>query len=888
MKPIASWPLAAGRWPLAAGRWPLAAGRWPLAAGLWLMLLGALGLPTAHAQPFAASAQCQPSDDCYNPPPLWQPLRMLPGMPDPPIYRSAQAVCSLFEGNESLNPGRLSQCAPLYQATSPTSGYQGCRCHFQPTPEYQQSSWTPPHFAVYGYLYGPYYDCPYPESRHHDGHAPPFYVEINPTCKRPGSVEDGTCEGNPVLVGSGQKLHRQLVYQGAGAHPLRFEFTYRSPVQHWTYWHAYELKPWRHNYDRRVSDRDRGVVHLYRPDGNVYSLRSALPVYNVNPSNPLESLVPMPAPGSGQPVVWADPYHPQRGSLMQMRDALDRTTGWLYRSFDDDSVETYDAQGRLLSVAERNGWTTTLTYDAQGRLITLTNAFGRQLRLAYDAQGRLAQVIPPGAQQDGALNTPYSPIRLAWAEAASRANGTAADSRQLSSLTWQDGTVLRLHYDDPKLPLHLSGITDEAGVRIASYWYHPDGRAAGEVKAGGVDRMEFTYGGTALAPTARVLDFSGNPQQPKVRDYAFTTVGRYRLPVSVAGSGVGQGGAVNTGYSYDVQGRPTKLIAADGSVTFITTNAKGQITEEATFPAAYAQRATRPSLNLATQVISTRWHASFNLPTAIAEPNRITTYGYDARGNLTSEKVQPTTDAVGRERFGASADAQQNRLARTWAYTGSNLERLAIQFIDDVEIARFEFQYTAEGDPLRLRDGLSGGQWVAVDVAQMELELARAESAVNPSPSAVAINRPGPKAGVPGNSTATSKPMPMAVSAYAALMATLSNAYTACMRVKRCRDKVQEAVKTCKNVECKFERHAAHHYFEIPERIREPRNIKISEWYCEHYQLLCFDRSKKGKNPDTGRNNGEIIELHFPLYCRCSENMHSKFLPPLYQSPWCR
>jgi hypothetical protein len=68
----------------------------------------------------------------------------------------------------------------------------------------------------------------------------------------------------------------------------------------------------------------------------------------------------------------------------------------------------------------------------------------------------------------------------------------------------------------------------------------------------------------------------------------------------------------------------------------------------------------------------TRWHASFNLPTATAEPNRITTDGYDARGNLTSEKVQPTTDAVGRERFGAGA-SNAHIEQRTLTYGQRNL-----------------------------------------------------------------------------------------------------------------------------------------------------------------------------------------------------------------------
>lgn len=58
----------------------------------------------------------------------------------------------------------------------------------------------------------------------------------------------------------------------------------------------------------------------------------------------------------------------------------------------NDSIESYDTSGKLLSVTYRTGVVQTMSYDASGRLIGVTDSFGHQLILNYDAQGRLSAV----------------------------------------------------------------------------------------------------------------------------------------------------------------------------------------------------------------------------------------------------------------------------------------------------------------------------------------------------------------------------------------------------------------------------------------------------------------------------------------------------------------
>ena len=58
----------------------------------------------------------------------------------------------------------------------------------------------------------------------------------------------------------------------------------------------------------------------------------------------------------------------------------------------DDSIETYNASGKLQTIAHPEGTTKTMGYDANGRLNTVTTNFGHSLLLTYDPQGRLSTV----------------------------------------------------------------------------------------------------------------------------------------------------------------------------------------------------------------------------------------------------------------------------------------------------------------------------------------------------------------------------------------------------------------------------------------------------------------------------------------------------------------
>jgi len=525
------------------------------------------------------------------------------------------------------------------------------------------------------------------------------------TCTQP---EDASCTvGNPVQPGTGREAYSETDYTGAGTHPLEVKRQYRSL---WIEGVGSAMAAtgarqggWMLSMQTRLFDipnRMRPLRRITRPDGRVVSFHGD-PV-GVGPRTWTSS------DGSGD-------------QLLEQRDSAGVLSGWQYKIFADDSVETYDMAGALQSIRQRNGWTTTLTYSTAstpvaaylsgssvpqaGLLISVKNHFGRELRLIYDAQGRVTQLLPPGAVKDNGPGDAASPIRYAYDEPVSL-GGTAAQS-QLTSVVWQDGSVKRYHYEDGRLPQALTGTTDEAGVRTSTRRYHSSGVVTEEYRASGVDRVLFRYtDATRTAPAqTTITDHSGPNGSATTRTYTFQSIGGVMRPTAVSAP-CPLCGSTQASTSYDASGNATRTIAHDGQVTFYAYDAKGREIERATFPSRYQSATTRPALSAATSVTSTQWHATWRLPTQVAEPGKLSSYGYDAKGNLTGQSWTTTTDATGAQGFAATASG--STYATGWAYDGNSLPISIVEQTGATETGRWTLGYNASGDVTSVTDVTRG------------------------------------------------------------------------------------------------------------------------------------------------------------------------------------
>jgi YD repeat-containing protein len=524
------------------------------------------------------------------------------------------------------------------------------------------------------------------------------------------AVTSNACgAGNPTDPALGIKTETHTDYAGAGAHPIDFVRTYRS--QGMTPSSADSTRRWQHTYARSLELR-------MQPYGDVMGLIAR----RADGTGVLFSQV--------APATWRT-IGATKDQITELRDASNVLTGFMYKVFDDDSTETYSPAGQLLNVRARNGWVTTLIYSdattpstvapAPGLLIGVRNHFGRELRFTYDTHGRLAELLPPGAIAGSGAGTDASPIRYQYDEPGSLAVGVSPEG-QLTSVTWQDGSVRRYHYENATWPQALTGITDEAGVRWATYTYDNQGRVTRSEHVGGTDRVDFSYYSWQEERRTTVTTYGATGPVSSVYDFATDWAKGHRTVKSVSAP-CALCGSTAQGTSYSTAGDKTREIAHDGTITFYKYDAKGRDTERATFPASFSTATTRPALANATKVVSTKWHASFNLPTQVAEPNKLTTNTYNAKAMLTGQSWTATTDATGAAKFNALKSG--STYATGWGYNANSLatsivtRETAAGATTAVETGRRTFTYDVGGNVTKSTD-ITLGSSVSV-------------SAINPS-----------------------------------------------------------------------------------------------------------------------------------------------------------
>ena len=278
----------------------------------------------------------------------------------------------------------------------------------------------------------------------------------------------------------------------------------------------------------------------------------------------------------------------------------------------DDTEETYNAAGLLISIEYRNGQVETLDYAltaAQGgddnpdTLDRVTGPFGHVLAFAYDSKGRIESVTTP----DGTLA--YH----------------VGDFDNLEKVTYPDSSVREYIYDAPDLYNHLTGITDQNGTRFATWDYDATGRAILSEHAGGSEQVTLAYNanGTTTLTTANGAS----------RTYEYSLEQGVRKLKQVTGDVCGTCAGGNTAQkSYDSNGFLDEATDWNGNVTKTARNSRG-LTETLTEAKGAPEQ----------RVTTTIWHPNFRLPTQVTRPQNTTDYVYDASGNLTNLSV---TDGV--------------------------------------------------------------------------------------------------------------------------------------------------------------------------------------------------------------------------------------------------
>ncbi len=319
-------------------------------------------------------------------------------------------------------------------------------------------------------------------------------------------------------------------------------------------------------------------------------------------------------------------------SLIELVDTNHQRQGWKYIDRLSDRTENYDVAGRLVSIEDRGGLIHTLTYDPNGNLINIIDSFGQQLTFTHDAYGNFATLTDP---------------------AGGFYQFTFASNGNLLNITYPDNKTRIYHYNEPSytnnthLPHALTGITDENGVRYATYTYDLLGRAIISEHAGGANRYALSYNSdhnntivtdplgsqyTRYFQTIQGIDKSIRQSQP-------------------AGSGCGAAASTTT---YDTQGNIASETDFNGNKTCYAfdLNRNLEIARVEGLAAASACPGDlinyTPVVNSAERKILTEWHPSLRLPVRISEAKRETNFIYDAHGSITEYRINDITTNVSR------------------------------------------------------------------------------------------------------------------------------------------------------------------------------------------------------------------------------------------------
>ncbi len=446
-------------------------------------------------------------------------------------------------------------------------------------------------------------------------------------------------EGNPINVATSNKHQREPDYRSPVPGGLVFTRYYSSQS---TYAAPSPLGAhWRHTYRRSLSVRvlDDGTTRVVAQRADGRRLRFWF----------------------DQGVWRADP------DVLETLQPLEDGSGWRLTTA-DDTVEHYDARGRLQSLTDRAGRPQRLAYDTQDRLETVTGPFGRMLRLAYDAQGRLESLTDPAG---GIYRYGYD----------ANDNLTAVRYPDETPTDDTDNPTRVYHYEDPDFAHALTGITDANGDRFATYGYDEHGRAILSAHAGGAERVQLTYHDDG---STTVTDALG-----AVRTYRFDTVHGVVKPVAIDGDLCSTCGTqAQRSTTYDTNGFIDSETDANGNRTTYRHNDRGLQTARTEAVGTAEERS-----------IVTAWHDDFRLPTRISAPGTVTAFAYNASGRL--ERRTARDIATGRE--------------RSWhyAYTPEGLLASVDGPRTDVEDMT-TYAYDAQGNRIRSTNAL--GQVTAIPV----------------------------------------------------------------------------------------------------------------------------------------------------------------------------
>jgi len=284
---------------------------------------------------------------------------------------------------------------------------------------------------------------------------------------------------------------------------------------------------------------------------------------------------------------------------------LERSTNnWEYISPSNERF-LFDADGKLSRQIETSGAKRTFTYD--GFKTTVEDEHGNSFSFVTRNSGPVLGQLQP-------ISITASTLQISY----------AYDSQErLVQLNKTQNGVQKtrlFHYENSAGPRLLTGITDERGIRYATWAYDDQGRAISSEHAGGAERTLVSYNADGSSTVTNALG--------KRTTYRFQTIQGIRRITAIEGEPSANCPNSNSSLTYDDRGLVKTRTDNKGNVTTFDYNDRGlEVSRTEAFGTPQAR------------TVTTTWHPTLFLPATVTEPDRITTYSYDDQGRPLSQSV---------------------------------------------------------------------------------------------------------------------------------------------------------------------------------------------------------------------------------------------------------
>ncbi|WP_437884326.1 hypothetical protein [Pseudomonas sp. LRF_L74] len=272
---------------------------------------------------------------------------------------------------------------------------------------------------------------------------------------------------------------------------------------------------------------------------------------------------------------------------------------WVYISAENKTM-VFDSLGRLVKISLPDGRGVDILYS--GIKVFIKNPYGVTIELEQDSQYQILSFNAVGYEID------YKYNELGQLVLVSKIINNKVIKREY-------------HYEMSGKTKLLTGITDERGVRYATWSYDEQNRAISSEHANRMDYGVLTYNADGSITVTNELD--------KKATYRFQVIQGVKRIVAIEGEPSPNCPSSNSTFTYDDRGLLKTKMDNKGYVTTYSYNDRGlEISRTEASGTAQARTTT------------TEWHPTLFLPETVTEPGRITHYQYDDQGRQLSQTIE--------------------------------------------------------------------------------------------------------------------------------------------------------------------------------------------------------------------------------------------------------